>query len=111
MEKSLCIAVSVWRRADAEDRQDIFEIKHIGGLYRLWDRLLEKFSYLLIDNCASGGRRINMETLKHSVPLWRSDAQCPANYDIESVQNHNLALIYGCRISGTETGGCMASTI
>jgi alpha-galactosidase len=28
---------------------------------------------LLIDTCASGGRRNDLETLRRSVPLWRSD--------------------------------------
>jgi alpha-galactosidase len=33
----------------------------------------EAFSGLWFDNCASGGRRIDLETLQRSVPLWRSD--------------------------------------
>lgn len=93
-----------WRQADAEDRKGISEIRHICGLYRLWDRLLERFPHLLIDNCASGGRRIDVETLRRSVPLWRSDAQCPANYDTESVQNHNLAFNLWMPYSGTGSG-------
>ena len=28
---------------------------------------------LFIDNCASGGRRIDLETMSRSIPLWRSD--------------------------------------
>ena len=65
-----------WCKNDAPDRLGITEIKHINGLYRLWDTLLEKYPNLLIDNCASGGRRIDIETLRRSIPLWRSDYQC-----------------------------------
>lgn len=61
-----------WQSNDAPNRRGITEIKHIMGLYRLWDALLERFPHLIIDNCASGGRRIDIETLRRSVPLWRS---------------------------------------
>jgi alpha-galactosidase len=46
------------------------------GLYRLWDELLAASPGLFIDNCASGGRRIDLETCSRSIPLWRSDNTC-----------------------------------
>jgi len=93
-----------WRKKDAEDRQGITEIKHIMGMYRLWDALLEKFPHLLIDNCASGGRRIDIETLRRSIPLWRSDYQCPANFLAEGSQCHNLTFNSWMPFSGTGSG-------
>ena len=83
--------LAYFRAADAEDRQGITEIKHIMGLYRLWDALREKFPGLLIDNCASGGRRLDVETLRRSIPLWRSDVTCPANFLTSFVQSHTIA--------------------
>lgn len=62
-----------WRAADAPDRQGITEIRHVQGLYTLWDTLLKRHPDLLIDNCASGGRRLDLETISRSVALWRSD--------------------------------------
>ncbi len=62
-----------WRAADPPDRQGITEIRHIEGLYEFWDELLRRHPNLLIDNCASGGRRIDLETVSRSVVLWRSD--------------------------------------
>ncbi len=67
-----------WREADAPDRQGIAEIRHIEGLYAFWDELLRRHPGLMIDNCASGGRRIDIETTRRSIPLWRSDYQCYA---------------------------------
>ncbi len=64
-----------WRSADAPDRQGITEIRHVEGLYHLWDLLLQRHRGLLIDNCASGGRRLDLETISRSVALWRSDYQ------------------------------------
>lgn len=98
------LPLGYWQKNDGEERKGITEIKHINGLYRLWDELLKKFPGLLIDNCASGGRRIDIETLKRSVPLWRSDEQCPANYDTEAVQNHNLTFNLWMPFSGTGSG-------
>lgn len=63
-----------WEAADAPERQGIHEIRHVEGLYWLWDELLERHPGLVIDNCASGGRRIDLETMRRSVPLWRSDS-------------------------------------
>ena len=93
-----------WRSHDAEDRKGITEIKHITGLYRFWDALLKRFPHLLIDNCASGGRRLDIETMRRSMPLWRSDAQCPANFDEELSQCHNQTFTNWMPFSGTSTG-------
>jgi len=65
--------LDAWYAADAPDRVGITEIRYIEGLYALWDRLLAAHPGLVIDNCASGGRRIDLEALRRSVPLWRSD--------------------------------------
>jgi len=77
--------LNAWYAADAPDRVGITEIRHIEGLYALWDRILAAHPGILIDNCASGGRRIDLETLRRSVPLWRSDylmEQVPPEMDI-----------------------------
>ena len=93
-----------WRKHDADERRGISEILHINGLYRLWDALLERFPHLLIDNCASGGRRIDIETLRRSVPLWRSDYQCSANFLNEGSQCHHLTFNQWMPYSGTGGG-------
>ena len=67
-----------WHAGDAPDRIGISEIKHITGLYQFWDDLRALHPGLQIDNCASGGRRIDIETMSRSIPLWRSDYECSA---------------------------------
>jgi alpha-galactosidase len=62
-----------WRHADTPDRQGMTEIRYIGGLYDMWDELLKRHPHLMIDNCASGGRRIDLETISRSTALWRTD--------------------------------------
>jgi len=62
-----------WQAADAPDRIGMTEIRHVEGLYTLWDELRSRHPGLTIDNCSSGGRRIDLETVSRSFPLWRSD--------------------------------------
>jgi len=62
-----------WRAADAPDRQGMTEIKHVMGYLAYWDELRRRHPEMLIDTCASGGRRNDLETLRRSVPLLRSD--------------------------------------
>lgn len=62
-----------WRKHDAPDRQGITEIRYIEGLYAFWDELLARHPDLIIDNCASGGRRIDLETVGRATPFWRTD--------------------------------------
>ncbi len=81
-----------WRAADAPDRQNITEIRYVEGHYALWDELRARHPGLWIDNCASGGRRIDLETLMRSVPLWRSDTGCsPGHADWDQTQALGLA--------------------
>ncbi|MHB0959756.1 MAG: alpha-galactosidase [Pirellulaceae bacterium] len=62
-----------WRTNDAPDRQGITEIRHVTGYLAFWDELRRRHPGLLIDTCASGGRRNDLETLRRAVPLWRTD--------------------------------------
>lgn len=77
-----------WRANDAPDRQGISEIRYIEGLYAFWDELLHRHPELIIDNCASGGRRLDLETISRSVALWRSDYF----FEPEGAQSHTLGI-------------------
>jgi alpha-galactosidase len=83
-----------WEAADGPDRVGMSEIRHIEGLYAMWDELLARHPGLMIDNCSSGGRRIDLETISRSIPLWRSDYQCFPGFDPVGMQaqTHGLAL-------------------
>ncbi|MBN2476980.1 MAG: NPCBM/NEW2 domain-containing protein [Pirellulales bacterium] len=79
-----------WRRNDAPDRQGISEIKHMAGYLAFWDELRRRHPGLLIDTCASGGRRNDLETLRRSVPLHKSDMQYP-NLTSKQTQFYGIA--------------------
>jgi len=50
-----------WRQADSPERLGLTEIRYVEGYYDLWDELLARHRGLTIDNCSSGGRRIDLE--------------------------------------------------
>jgi alpha-galactosidase len=88
--------LTFWQANDTEDRQGITEIKHVTGYLAYWDELLRRHPDLLIDTCASGGRRNDLETLRRSVPLLRSDwavaAFSPAGAIGQQCQTYGLSL-------------------
>ncbi len=60
-----------WEFLNQQDpaRVGIGEIRYVEGLYQMWDDLLTTYPHLLIDNCASGGRRIDLETCSRAPPV------------------------------------------
>lgn len=64
-----------WRDNDPEDRQGITEIRYVEGYLAYWDELRRRHPGMLMDSCASGGRRNDLETMRRSVPLLRSDLE------------------------------------
>lgn len=87
-----------WAEADEPDRVGIHEIRHVEGLYAYWDYLRNRFPGLLIDNCAGGGRRLDLETMSRSAPLWRTDYQYG---EVNGYQNHTFGLNFYLPIHGT----------
>ena len=70
-----------WHKADLAEglfRSGITENKYVQGHLALWDRIIaycaETGRSTIIDSCASGGRRNDLETMRRAVPFLRSDA-------------------------------------
>ncbi len=86
-----------WKNHDTPDRIGISEAKYIEGLYAFWDSLLVRFPNMIIDNCASGGRRIDIETTSRSTPFWRTDLE----QNSTGHQNHTYGLNLYLPLHGT----------
>ena len=68
-----------WRKADknfCSGRTGITENRYVTNLYKYLDYLCDSIDSLVIDNCASGGKRLDIEMTRRSLPLWRSDYNC-----------------------------------
>lgn len=89
-----------WEAADEPGRKGMTQIRYVEGLYAYLDALRERFPDMLIDNCASGGRRFDLEMIDRSMPLWRTDC----HYGEPNCQQcHMYGLSQFLPLSGTGT--------
>jgi alpha-galactosidase len=100
-----------WDASDTPDRVGISEINYITSLYQFWDAL--RAQGFQIDNCCSGGRRLDIEATSRSVNLWRSD-YCAHPFPPVGAQLETQGIIpwvplnagvYSGPAPGTPTGG------
>ena len=82
-----------------EKRAGFTENRYIMNFLTFWDSLLRDNPGLIIDNCASGGRRICLETIRRSEVLWR----CDSCHDATAEQCHTYGLSYWLPLNGTGT--------
>ena len=78
-----------WRRADAPDRQGMTENLYCQGYLKFWDELLANKPGLIIDSCASGGRRNDLETLRRSLPIHVTDYDY-GDLTVKQAMHHTL---------------------
>ena len=84
-------------------RTGMAELKYITGLYALWDGILAKHPGLLIDDCSSGGRRIDVGTLARSVSLAVLIIDCTGAACAGS--GCRLLLVAGCWLLACASSG------
>lgn len=87
------------------DRWGMRELRFIEGHFAFWDALRKKFPQLAILNCASGGRRIDLESIRRGQPLWRSDYNCFPEATAESTQDHSYGILHWLPIQGSMIRG------
>jgi alpha-galactosidase len=91
---------NLWPADTDPDRAGMNQIRYIQGFYAFWDGLLERHPGLLIDNCAEGARKIDLETIRRSIVLWRSDCQASGDFDPVSNQGFNYGLLQWIPLCG-----------
>jgi alpha-galactosidase len=96
--------LNYWRANDAPDRQGISEIRYVTGYLAYWDELRRRHPDMLLDSCASGGRRNDIDTLRRAVPLTRSDYLLEPGEPI-SQQMQTLGMAQWIPYFGTGTSG------
>jgi alpha-galactosidase len=76
-------------------RDGLTENFYIQGHLALWDTLRARKPGLLIDSCASGGRRNDLESMRRAVPLLRSDYEMTKDADkFEGFQGQTYGLSF-----------------
>ena len=87
------------------DRVGITEMKFVEGAYLYWEALRKRFPDMFIDNCASGGRRLDYKTASMAFPLCQSDFGCFLPHEVECVQLENANLDDWLPLHGTLNWG------
>ena len=59
--------------------QRMMWVKYVRNLYKIFKHIKDKYPYLLFENCASGGLRADIETLKYSDCMNYSDNNDPVD--------------------------------
>ena len=82
-----------WVDHDTDGRRGITENLYVQAYLALLDELQRRHPGMLIASCSSGGRRNELETLRRSVPLLRSDFHMPDQPGVyEGNQGHTYGL-------------------
>jgi alpha-galactosidase len=84
-----------WRGHDDPERQGMTENLYVAGYLAYWDALRQQHPGMLIDSCASGGRRNDLETLRRAVPLLRSDFMNGGSMTDPEIDSGNQCHTYG----------------
>ena len=58
---------------EGENRVGVAEAKHVEGIYRFLDDMRARFPWIMQENCAGGGRRIDIEMVGRAHSYCRSD--------------------------------------
>ncbi|MBR3766633.1 MAG: alpha-galactosidase [Clostridia bacterium] len=94
-----------WQKADKEyygGRTGICENHYVTNLYKYLDYLYENIDGLIIDNCASGGKRLDLEMTYRSIAFWRSDYNCDYHSDLfDATQSHTYGISFWLPITGS----------
>lgn len=100
----------LWEQVDndrGDGRKGVTENLYLSNLYRFFDILLEEIPGLTIDNCASGGKRLDIEMCRRGIPLWRTDYNCMdgegnSKPDIlQATQAHTYGISFWLPYNGT----------
>ncbi len=71
--------LTYWQEADerwGDSRDGITENHYVTNFYKFLDTLMAEVPGLMLDNCCSGGKRLDIEMSKRGIPLWRTDYNC-----------------------------------
>ena len=105
---SICIPRSSGTPMNRPDKTGLREVRYISGLYEFLDELARRHPGLILDNCASGGRRLDFEMMRRCVALWRSDSCWDDRSFPRNVQamTHGLSHLVAAARPGRGRDGC-----
>jgi alpha-galactosidase len=106
-----------WRYSDAPDRQGISEMKYVAGLYAYWDRIATTWPDSIREECASGGHRIDLETvmrmhMHQKTDYWfDNEVDQAALWGASQYLPNNTMVAHLCRLDDYSFHSTMASSL
>ncbi|MDY2880010.1 MAG: alpha-galactosidase [Candidatus Borkfalkiaceae bacterium] len=65
---------TAWASRDETDRVGLYENQYLCAHLAFWDDLIESNPGMVIDSCASGGNRNDLESMRRAIPMHVSDS-------------------------------------
>jgi alpha-galactosidase len=81
-----------WAQKDSPERRGMSEIRHVEGIRRVEQFVRDRHPEVILESCASGGRRIDLATLRNRHTVWISDATAGASIIRFHLEGLNLLL-------------------
>ncbi len=66
-------------------RVGMMENRYARGYYALWDKLIARYPAMMIDSCAAGGGRNDIDSMRRAVPLHKTDHNYTLQDDKQSM--------------------------
>lgn len=86
-----------------ENEQSHFWINYTQGLYSVYERIRQKYPYLIMQACSSGGGRVDFGVLKYHQEVWTSDNTDPRSRIFIQYGTNMIypALVTGAHVSAS----------
>lgn len=86
-------------------RMGMAENQYAQGYYQYWDLLIERFPDMMIDSCAAGGGRNDIESMRRAVPLHKTDHDYSNQEDKQAMHQtlYQWLPYFGACVAGPDT--------
>ncbi len=80
------------------------ENRYARGYYALWDKMIERYPNRMIDSCAAGGGRNDIDSMRRAVPLHKTDHDYSRQNDKQSMHMSLFAWLpyFGAVLTGPD---------
>ena len=92
-----------FNQTNTKGRVGIRENLYAQGYYTYWDKLIERFPSMMIDSCAAGGGRNDIESMRRAVPIHKTDHDYANTSDKQSMHQalFNWFPYFGTNLTGS----------
>ena len=92
---------------NCEGRVGMMENRYARGYLGLWDKLIARYPAMMLDSCAAGGGRNDIDSMRRAVPLHKTDHDYSNQNDKQSMHQSLFAWLpyFGACLVGPDRCG------